>query len=375
MELTNESAPWYVVHNVNKLDSPCLVVYLDRVKANIKLVKAMAGNVQRLRPHVKTHKTKEAAVLLLEAGMTKFKCATIAEAEMLAQIKAPDVLLAYQPVGPKAERYLALLKQYPQTKFSCLVDIAFAAKQLSGMAVQHNRSLDVYIDLNVGMNRTGTTPDKKAVALYQLCAELPGINPAGLHVYDGHIVDSDFHVRTEKCNAAFAPVEQLKGMLVANGFQEPVIIAGGSATFPIHLKQDGVECSPGTFIFWDAGYSQLLPEQPFQPAALVVTRIISLPDERTICTDLGHKSVASENVLSRRVLFLNAPELTVIGHSEEHLVLKAEATHNYKIGDVLYGLPFHICPTCALYDHAVVIEDNEAKTEWKIVARDRKLTV
>lgn len=373
MVTDSRNEAWYVIRNMEQIDSPALVVYIDRVAKNIELALAMIDDRQRLRPHVKTHKTAEAALLLLDAGIKKFKCATIAEAEMLALIKAPDVLLAYQPIGPKALRFISLQKNYPHTKFSCLVDNSLAAQYLSEMAFNAGIKVGVYIDLNAGMNRTGIMPDESAVQLYALCAELPGIQPIGLHIYDGHITDSDIKLREEKCDAAFAPVAYVKEALIKKGFPEPVIIAGGSATFPIHAKRKNRECSPGTFIYWDAGYGLLLPEQHFLPAALVVTRIISLPDKKTICTDLGHKAIASENVLNKRVLFLNAPELKFIAHSEEHLLLEAEENHHYKTGDLLYGIPFHICPTCALYERALIVKDKNITKEWKIVARDRKL--
>jgi D-serine deaminase-like pyridoxal phosphate-dependent protein len=109
------------------------------------------------------------------------------------------------------------------------------------------------------------------------------------------------------------------------------------------------------------------------PAALVITRIISLPGKTKICTDLGHKSVASENELNNRVVFLNAPDLKPVAQSEEHLVVEANENHSYKIGDVMYALPVHICPTAALYERALVVENNEVITEWETIARDRKI--
>jgi len=367
------SEPWYVIHNIDEVDSPALMVYVARVKENIALLKSMIDDVQRLRPHVKTHKSKEAALLLLHEGLKKFKCATIAEAEMLASIHAPDVMLAYQPVGPKVLRFLSLIKNYPRTTFSCLVDNPDAARYLSEKAAAENVTVTVYVDLNVGMNRTGITPDEHAVKLYTLCDKLPGIIPTGLHVYDGHITDTDFATRKEKCDAAFAPVETLRDTLIKEGFAAPTIVAGGSVTFPIHAKRAHVECSPGTFIYWDAGYQQMLPEQPFLPAALVITRVISLPGNNIICTDLGHKAIAAENVLTRRVRFINAPDVAFIGQSEEHLVMDAGENHSYKIGDVLYGVPVHICPTCNLYERALLVENGNVTGEWKITARDRKL--
>lgn len=371
--LTDPSA-WYTIQNTNQLDTPALVVYPDRVAHNIDLLIASIGDVSRLRPHVKTNKSREATQLMLEAGIRKFKCATIAEAEMLAQGGAPDVLLAYQPNEAKIGRLLELAKTYPSTVFSCLVDNPATARLLSERAVAANRVMPVYVDLNVGMNRTGIAPDASALALYELLDTLPGVKPMGLHAYDGHIRTPDLTARTAECDAAFRPVPDLRDALVARHYNEPVIIAGGSPTFPIHARRPDVECSPGTFIYWDKGYQTILAEQAFLPAALVVTRVISLPDATKLCLDLGHKSVAAECDLSLRVLFLNAPELRAVGQSEEHLVVEAGAGHSYQVGDVLYGLPHHICPTVALYERAITVENGMLSGEWLTTARDRQIT-
>jgi len=163
--------------------------------------------------------------------------------------------------------------------------------------------------------------------------------------------------------------------LVNSGYPVPVVIAGGSPAFPIHANRKNVECSPGTFVYWDKGYTDLCPEQPFLTAAVLVTRIISLPSATRITTDLGHKSVAAENEITRRVYFLNADNVTPVGQSEEHLVLEVPAGHSYKVGDILYGIPYHVCPTIALYERAYTIENGKVSGEWKTIARDRKITV
>src|SRR5690606_26226530 len=113
---------WYRIEGISEVDSPALVIYLDRVKRNISTLLEMADDVNQLRPHVKTHKSEDISRMMLEAGIQKFKCATIAEAEMLSQSGAADVLLAYPAQGPKIDRLIGLMKKYPQTKFSCLVD-------------------------------------------------------------------------------------------------------------------------------------------------------------------------------------------------------------------------------------------------------------
>src|ERR1700761_4289814 len=142
---------WYIIDNVDELDTPALVVYPDRVKQNIEILKGMIDNVDRLRPHVKTHKSSDVTRLMLEAGITKFKCATIAEAEMLGMSGAPDVLLAYQPIGPKLLRFIQLIHTYPNTKYSCLTDNLAAAVKISEAAIVNKVNIPVFIDLNVGM--------------------------------------------------------------------------------------------------------------------------------------------------------------------------------------------------------------------------------
>lgn len=366
-------ADWFQISDIDQLDTPALVVYPDRVKQNIATLAGSINSVDRLRPHVKTHKSKEVTQLCLDVGIRKFKCATIAEAEMLALCKAPDVLLAYQPIGPKIKRLVALIKQYPETAFSCLVDSYETGSAIDQIALAEQVTLNAYIDLNVGMNRSGIAP-QKAFVLYERCELLQAVKVVGLHVYDGHIHDEDLNVRKQKCDGAFRPVDELIAELSQSGI-EPIVVAGGSPTFPIHAQRKGVECSPGTFVYWDSGYGKEMLEQQFLPAALVVARVVSLPDDTRICVDLGHKSIASENVLDKRVTFLNTPDLKPVSHSEEHLVLEAGANHNYKVGDVLYGVPHHICPTVALYERAITIQNSKISGEWRTIARDRKINI
>ncbi|MEO5564278.1 MAG: D-TA family PLP-dependent enzyme [Chitinophagaceae bacterium] len=365
---------WYTIQDVGTLDSPALVIFPERVKANIQLAISMVGDVSRLRPHVKTNKSADAIHLMIAAGINKFKCATIAEAELLGMCGAKDVLLAYQPKGPKLERFIQVIKKYDTTDFGCITDNLSIAKELSKAFAVKGLTIRVYIDLNVGMNRTGIPPGDAAIELYIFLSSAPGIKAAGLHAYDGHVRDVDINARTKICNEAFLQVGEMKDVLEKKGLPVPVIIAGGSPTFPIHAKRKEVECSPGTFIYWDKGYMDVCPEQTFLPAAVLITRIVSLPAGK-VCTDLGHKSVAAENEITRRIYFLNTTGLQPVSQSEEHLVLEVSSNHSLKEGDILYGLPWHVCPTIALYERAYTIENGKISGEWRNTARDRKITL
>ena len=364
---------WFEVKNIDRIDSPALLVYRDRVESNIDLAISMRGKVQGLIPHVKTHKMGEVADLMMDRGIYKFKCATIAEAEMLAIHGAAEVLLAHQPTPPKIQRLVRLMETYPDASFAAIVDDANIANLLSDEMESKGRVCQVFIDVDVGMQRTGTPPEN-VKPLFEHMLGLKGVQFAGLHVYDGHLRDPDMPSREKACDECFEPVEQLKADIQTTLGRDIRTIAGGSPTFPIHVKREGVECSPGTFVFWDWGYSQKLSEQKFDHAACVITRVISKLGSDKICTDLGHKSIASENPYPR-VLFLNRDAGVQVGHSEEHMVLDVGDNSEYKVGDLLYGIPFHICPTTALYERAYTVKNQVITGYWRIVSRDRKITV
>jgi D-serine deaminase-like pyridoxal phosphate-dependent protein len=358
---------------LNNVDSPALLVYEEVVSDNIRLAIEMTGEVDRLRPHVKTHKMGDVCRLMMDLGISRFKCATIAEAEMLAMVGAPDVLLAYQPVGVKAERLLSLLITYPVTRFSCLVDSVDCACAIDALVGKSPFTLDVFIDVNVGMNRTGARP-LQAIDLARRLLSLKHLRLAGLHGYDGHIHDTDLALRQQAADASFAELDRVYHA-VRPWFPYPLTrVAGGTPTFPMHARRPGVECSPGTFVFWDWGYRHAFPDMPFRYAALLLCRVVSVVDERRICLDLGYKAVASENPLPR-VHFLHAPDVTPVAHSEEHLVAETPDSRLYPVGSVLYGVPVHICPTVALYEKAFVVRGNEMTTTWRIQARDRCITI
>lgn len=366
--------PWYIVTKTDNVISPSLLVYPDRIQHNIDTMLLMAGGPDNLRPHIKTHKNAEIIRMQLEKGISKFKCATIAEAELLADCGAPDVLLAMQPVGANQERLITLIKTYPNTEFATLVDNLATTEELGKLAELHNIILPVYIDLNVGMHRTGIVPGKEALDLYKSISEHAHLESKGLHTYDGHLRNPDVEIRKLACDEAFETVLELKKHILQAGLTEPILIAGGSPTFPFHCKRDNVIASPGTTLLWDAGYGGLFPEMEFLPAAVLFTRIISKPKAGILCFDLGHKSIAPEMGFPR-VQFLTLEHGKQISQSEEHLVMEYDDIKILNVGDAHYAIPKHICPTVAKYDSLLVVENGEISKEWKVVARNQKLTI
>ncbi|MEL6675245.1 MAG: D-TA family PLP-dependent enzyme [Bacteroidota bacterium] len=367
--------PWYKVKNEGQLDSPSLLVFPDRVHTNIQHLLEIAGGQERLWPHVKTHKMAEVARIHLELGISRFKCATLAEAEMLGRAGAREVLVAHQLVGPKLGLFFQLKKAFPLTTFYALADDEAILRSLSRLAVSEQSVVPVFLDINNGMDRSGIAPDKAAIALYHLIDVLDGLEPAGLHVYDGHFRHPDFAQRKKASDEAFEAVFKMVDRLEESRLAVPHIIAGGSPSFPVHAQRKRVALSPGTYVFWDAGYGEILPELPFLPAALIYTRIISRPAPGIVCLDMGHKAIAPENPLTHRIRFLDFPVEEFKGQSEEHLVLQVPAWSDTYVGQGVYGIPWHICPTVALHHQAYIIRGHQVEESWEVVARKRMLTI
>ncbi len=362
---------WYRVENADEIPSPALLIYRERVEENIRRMVAIAGDARRLWPHVKTHKMPEVVHLCMHHGIRKFKCATIAEAEMVAQCGAPEVLLAYPLVGPNVGRFVQLVRAYPATRFAAIADSEDSIRRLAEASCVAGVIARVWLDVDNGMHRTGVPPGMQAIRLYRLIAELPVLEPGGLHVYDGHIQERDPQERRIRCDEDYAPVSELARQIERDGLPVPVIVAGGSPTFPIHAQREGIELSPGTTVFWDAGYRSY-PDLDFLCAAAVLTRVISKPGRDRLCFDLGTKAVASE-MPHPRVEILGLDVGQVLRHNEEHLVVECPDADRWRIGDCFYGVPYHICPTTALYEEAHGVEGDRFTERWQVVARARRM--
>ncbi len=298
---------WYRLKEPDVAASPALLIYPDRIRENISRMIAIAGTADRLRPHVKTHKMAEVTQLQMAAGISRFKCATIAEAEMLARAGASDVLIAYPPVGPTITRFLKLVATFPQVAWSITVDHEEQVGLLDHAARDVARPIDVLLDIDNGMHRTGIAPGPAAAAVYRRIAGAAQLRPAGLHVYDGHLRDAALAARKHAVDEAFAAIVRLRDDLVTDGLSVPRIVAGGTFSFPIHAQRGDVELSPGTPILWDHGYATLIPDLDFLPAAVLVTRVVSRPGPGLVCLDLGYKALSADRA-GERVFFPDAPD-------------------------------------------------------------------
>lgn len=357
--------------------SPGLLFDCDRIQSNLEaMVEVVGGEVSLLRPHSKTHKCAEILELQKRLGIDRVKCATVSEAEQAAQVGIPDILLAYPALGPNADRITELAITYPESRFSTLIDSTAGLESLAG---EKDGGLAVYLDLDVGMHRTGIPPGPKAIDLVRAILAAPGLEWAGVHAYDGHIHHSDPVDRKKGFQLSMKELEGFLRLLAENHLHCPAVVSGGSPTFALHAEQAAAspirwECSPGTTVLWDAGYGQHFPDLPFAPAAFLLTRVVSHPGDDRVCLDLGHKAVSAENPIENRVRFPDAPAHDFVSQSEEHLVLRIDDRKAWEIGREIVGIPYHVCPTVALHAEARLIRSGVVTPgSWKIAARDRSI--
>jgi D-serine deaminase-like pyridoxal phosphate-dependent protein len=367
----------YHIEDTSRIITPALVVFQEIVERNLAAMVRIAGSPERLRPHCKTHKMAEVIRLELQLGITRHKCATFAEAEMLAEAGAEDILLAYNLVGANLHRAADFQEKFPAVAFSVTADHPRPVAQLGALMSERGMSLDVLLDVDTGQHRTGVPPDENARKLYRQLADTPGLRPGGLHVYDGQNHQVDLQERTEAVMQVWRAAAALRDALEASGLPVPRIVAGGTGSFPIFARIDdpALQLSPGTCVFHDAGYSRIFPDLDFTPAALLLTRVISRPTAQRVTLDLGYKACASDPPAGQRLVFPQLPDAREVLQNEEHLVLETSEANRLEPGDELFAIPRHICPTSALHKQAYVVRDGKLSGAWSVAARDRWLTV
>ena len=372
--------PWWEILNPDEIPTPSLLLFPDRIAENLDRMIAWAKSPSQLRPHVKTHKLGEIIQMKLAKGITKFKAATIAECEMVASAGGRDILLSMQPVGQNFHRFLALMRRFPDVSFSALVDDSNHLNWMSGQLSSEGKTLSLFVDLNVGMNRTGIEIGEESMKLCRLLynlekSETP-IRFAGLHAYDGHLGIPNLDELLPKSQHVLDSVLGFRDQLLSHSIPVNTIVMSGTPTSQLMAARqiENIEVSAGTTVLWDFGQAITCPNLPFLHAAVLMARVISRPTQDRICLDLGHKAVASE-MPHPRVRFFGLEEAVPVIHSEEHLVLQTPAADQFPVGSLVYGIPKHICPTVALHSHVWIVENRRVSKSWRVLARDRIITI
>lgn len=365
----NTQQVYPVIPDAEKLPSPCLWVDRAVVKENLKQMISETGGAEqaktRLRPHLKTHKMGEIVALQAQSGITKCKVATTREALLAAENGATDILIAHQLVGPKMAEVKGFMERFPALRFSSLVDSVETLAVLAAALDKPGRPFPLWIDVDCGMHRSGIAFGDRLDALRDALEINKKVAFAGLHLYDGHIREPDPEKRRGQ---VLEIIESVKRHLSRRPV--PAVVGGGSISFGTWAGDTAWECSPGTTALWDCGYGDNYPDLRYRVAAGLVTRIISKPGT-DLCFDLGHKAVAAEMPLDRRLIFPEIPGAQLIAQSEEHLVVRVPDPGRYAIGEAFTAIPRHICPTVALHARACLLDHGKWTGQVWEVSRDR----
>ena len=362
----------YALEDTLNLASPALIYYKDIILENTRRTIEMAGGGERLWPHVKSHKTSEMIRMQIDLGITRFKCATIAEAEMTAEAGAGHIILAYPLIGPNVSRYLKLAEAFPKTVFYAIGDDLIALSVLAGESCRMGTSVNLLVDVDLGMHRTGVPLDLLE-PFYEQASALQGIKVKGMHCYDGHCKDPDPVRRKAMAEENDRKLLQIRDSLIEKNFDCGIMVMGGTPSFPCRSGKEDFYLSPGTIFIWDWGEYSTMKDMNFAPGAALFTRVVSHQAGNTFTLDLGSKGIATDPSGDRGVI-AGLPEAKPVFQSEEHWVFSLpDGMEKPPIGSCFYVIPTHVCPTSALYPEILVAQNGKITESWVVRARNRKI--
>src|SRR5215467_636057 len=347
----------YRVSDVENVLTPALVVHPEFISSNVEqTLRLLNGDVNRWRVHVKTAKLEYALRMLAQRGVVHFKCATTLELLVACRSGAKDVLVAYPMVGANARRVSEIADSHPQVRISVLAENENQIMQWRGHRV------GVFLDINPGMNRTGIEQSHSAeVVRLARAVRDAGLEFRGLHYYDGHYGGLEERERTAAAHTGYDSLLKVVSEVERSGISVPEVVTAGTPTLPCSLAYQGFReqefvhrVSPGTVTYNDAtSLAQLPAEYELRPAVLVLTRVVSHPRMGVITCDAGHKAVSADAGVPTCVV-VGHSELSPLSPSEEHLPMAvAGDAAGPEVGESLYLLPRHVCPTVNNFDCAI----------------------
>jgi D-serine deaminase-like pyridoxal phosphate-dependent protein len=368
--------PRYGVSGIEDVLTPALVVYPEIIASNIqRTVELLGGDAHRWRVHIKTAKLGYTVRMMVECGIRNFKCATTLELLVACQCGAADALLAYPSIGANARRVREIAEQFPEVRVSVLAENEEQVREWRGSRV------GVFLDINTGMNRTGIEESHggEVISLVRAIGT-GGLEFRGMHYYDGQHRAPDERERTAAAHEGYDRLLAIVKQIERIGVRVPEVVTAGTPTLPCSLSYEGFRSagfihrvSPGTVVYSDASsLAQLPKEYGYRPAVLVLTRVVSHPRAGVVTCDAGHKAVSADAGVPTCVV-VGHPELTPLSPSEEHLPLEVEgAAAGPQVGEALYLLPRHVCPTVNNFDDALLVRNGEIESVEKVSARGRE---
>ena len=368
----------YLIENASELLTPALAIYPDIVDSNIAAtIRLLGGDANRWRPHVKTAKLGFIMRRMAERGVAQAKCSTTLELAAACEAGIPDVLLAYPVVGANAARVREIADQHRGARISVLVENPGQVEAWRGTRI------GIFVDVNPGMDRTGIEQDRLGGILdIARAVEAAGLEFRGLHYYDGHISAQDLGERAAQAHRGYDRLMQIAAEITRAGFHVGEVITSGTPAFPcaatyapFRSAEFVHRVSPGTVVYCDmTSPTQLPAEWGYQPAAVVVATVVSHPKADFLTCDAGHKAVSADAGLPTCEV-IGRPDLAPLKPSEEHLPIQVNGGVRPEIGEALYLVPRHVCPTVNNFDDALIVEGNRVVAVERVTARGHEKAI
>lgn len=354
-----------------RLNTPALLIELDALERNIQQMARLAeAKGIRLRPHAKTHKSADIAMRQIAAGAVGVCCAKLGEAEALAAEGVSSILITSPVVTiPGMRRLAALNKELKE--LIVVVDHPDNARLLAKSV--YPNTLQVLIDVDPGIRRTGVTTPETAARLYEVISKLPELRYRGLQYYCG----LQQHVATfsERRDAIAERTEYLRSVIAKVG-QPEIVSGGGTGTCHIDAELAVInEWQVGSYVFMDRQYADcdLTGDrtQPFDFALLIETRVVSANSAGIATCDAGFKAMATDAGAPK--IIAGAPEGAGYHFmGDEHgLVVDPALKHSWELADKLTLAVPHCDPTVNLYDAYHVVRGDVLVDIWPVTARGR----
>lgn len=355
----------YIGKGFQVLPTPCLLVEKEQLAHNLRAMQASVEKFgKRLRPHIKTHKCVEIARMQVEAGAIGVTCATVGEAEAMAEGGIQDILIANQLVTEDKLEMVSEMLKLADVKFC--VDSEFGIQQAGKVARRSGYIFEVLLEINSGANRCGVMTSEEAVALVKLIRKNPHLKFGGIQAYNGgtSYLD-DLLVRDLACQNTDGIIRgYIEAIEAISGISR--ISGAGTGNSPYMMKYGALtEIQSGSYAFSDTTYQELAPA--YQPVLSVLTTVLSRPTLNRVVCDAGLKSVGTE---FDQPEVLDYPNMTGARFSEEHLQWEVTDGEKPKIGEKVRIIPSHSCTTVNLHQYLFVVENDSVVDVWKITARD-----
>ena len=366
----------YRINDVEHVMTPALAIYQEIVDSNIRAtLELLGGDANRWRPHVKTAKLACVMRRFVDHAVTNFKCSTTLELATACEAGAADVLVAYPLPGANARRVLEIAERFPQTQISALVETKEQIRAWGGSRT------GLFIDVNPGMDRTGIQQERvDEIVQLAHAIQAAGLKFNGLHYYDGHLSKYDYAEREQVAHHGYDHLMKIVAAFEQAGIAVGEVITAGTPAFPCSLSYWPFtraafvhRASPGTLVYADCtSLAQLPAEYNYRPAAVVISTVVSHPAPRRFTCDAGHKTVSADAGVPTCAA-LGRPDFSPVRPSEEHLPVDvAEGSSMPSIGDTLYLVPMHVCPTVNNFDHALLVSDGRILSVERVTARGRE---